>query len=251
MPISKPTRSAATRRSRILAVATLLVAVGVSSAAATPGLAAPAPATPASAGDRAATRIYIQANYRLVHAARIKLSASEVAVRALVSRTVAECPHGGEGSYVDKASNEFAEEVINTVLATGYRPDIASLDAFVHTVQGLHWSNRRLTRIVRTYLAKLRNLAALVPANICADVKTWAADGFQALPEDTIQFNKLALAADVEAEEVPLRLLAPYEGPRQAALLHRTKRLEGPLAEAEARAVEQWMDIMRGLSLSV
>lgn len=214
-------------------------------------LALPAPArAAASARDRAATRIYIDANYRLVLAARAHLAASEAAIHSLVRHTVAECPLAGEGSHVDSAASEVSEEVVGTIVTTAYRPDVDSIDTFVHAVAGLHWSDRRLTRIVRAYLVKLRNLAALAPANICADVKAWGADGFEGLPEGTVRFDKLYLAADIEAEEVPLRLLAPYENAHEAALLRRTKRLEAPLANAEAEAVQNWLEIMRGLGLS-
>jgi hypothetical protein len=204
----------------------------------------------AHAGDVAATRAYVEADYRLVRVSRANLSASEGSIRALVHRTVSECPLAGEGSYVNHAANEVSEEVIGTLVTTAYRPDVSAIDAFVRAIKRLRWSDHRLTRIVRGYIVKLENLAALAPADICGDTKAFAAGGFQTAPEGTARFDKLYLAANIEAEEVPLRLLAPYEHARQVALLRRIKKLEAPLAEAEAKAVEEWMDIMRGLALS-
>jgi hypothetical protein len=212
----------------------------------------PAPARAGvSAGDRRATRIYIDAGYQLVRAARANLPASEAAIHGLVRRTIGECPLAGEGAYVNRAANEVSEEVLGTLVTAAEGPDAASVERFVRTAAVLRWSNHKLTRLVHGYLQKLRNLLALAPANTCADVRTWAAAGFRSAPAGTVQFDKLYAAADVEAEPVPLRLLAPYESARDAAQLRRIKRIEAPVAEAEAKAVENWQEIMKGLALSV
>lgn len=206
--------------------------------------------TSSRARDVAATRAYIEANYRLIRVARENLQASEAAIRALVHRTVGECPLAGEGSYTNGAASQVSEEVIGTIVTTAYRPDVGAIHAFAGVVEHLRWSSPGLTHIVHRYLVKLENLAVLAPAEICDDVKAFAATSFRAAPEGTVRYDKLYLAADIEAEEVPLRMLAPYEDAHQAALLRRTKQLETPLANAEAQAVSQWTAIMRGLALS-
>ena len=242
MPLSIPSRARAGRAAPAVVAAVLLALLSLAAQARA--------AAGASVAERCASRAYIEANYQLVHAARERLHASEAAIHELVRRTVAECPLAGEGSHQDNVANEVSEEVVGTVVTTAYRPDAGSIETFVHAVARLRWSDGRLTRLVRGYVTKLRNLAALQPANICADVRAWGADGFQGPPEGTVVFDKLYLAADIEAEEVPLRLLAPYESAHDAALLKRTKRLEAPVAEVEAKAVENWLEIMRGLALS-
>src|SRR6202042_233954 len=90
----------------------------------------------------------------------------------------------------NKDANEFSNEVIGTMTITAYRPDAAAFDAFARAVKGLRWSNRRLTREVRVYATKLKGLTVLPAPNICGDVEAWAADGFQALPESTVRFDK-------------------------------------------------------------
>jgi hypothetical protein len=205
----------------------------------------------ARARDVAATRAYIEANYRLVRAARANLAASEVAIRAYARRIVGECPLAGEGSYLNHAANLFTEEIAGALVAAVSHPDVGAIYAFTHVVEHLRWSDARLTRAVRNNVVKLKNLAVLPPADICEDVKAFAANGFRVAPEATISYNKRYLAADVEAEEVPLRLLTPYEGVEQIALLRRTKQLEAPIAQAEADTVTQYTAIMRGLALSV
>jgi len=212
---------------------------------------ATAGAVKAAAGDRSATRVYIDASYNLVRAAREDSSAGRAAVDDLVRQTVDECRGAGEGSSVTKAANEVSEEVADTVIVTAYRPYTRAVQTFVDAVAPLHWSNPRLMHDVRVYLRKLRNLTVLAPADICADVRTWAAGGFKAAPEGTTRFIKLYQGADIEAEEVPAALLKPYETRRDAAVLRHTEDLEGPLAQAEAEGVERWKEIMRGLALSV
>ncbi|HSZ69904.1 MAG TPA: hypothetical protein VK756_06060 [Solirubrobacteraceae bacterium] len=202
------------------------------------------------ARDVAATRAYVEANYRLVRAARANLAASQAAIRALARDTVAACPLAGEGSYANSAASQVSEEVIATIVVTAYQPDAAATHAFVGAIAHLRWSNQRLTRSVRRYVVKLEHLAVLPPANICEDVKAFAALDFRTAPPATLNYDKLYLAAQIEAEEVPLRLLAPYASAPQAALLRRIKQLEAPLAEAEAHAVSEWTKIMRGLALS-
>lgn len=203
------------------------------------------------ARDIAATRAYIEADYRLARAGRVRLAASLAAISALVHRTVAECPLAGEGAYVNAAANQVSEEVLETVEVTAYQPDIRAIRAAARSLRPLRWSNDKLTRRVHAFVVKLENLAKIAPADICADVRAYAATGFTVAPEPTVRFVKLFAAAEIESEEVPVRLLAPYEGPRQAKLMRAVKRLEGEVAESEAQAVQQWMAIMRGLDLSV
>lgn len=213
--------------------------------------AAGSPARTVHARDVAATRAYIEADYRLARAGRAKLSASLGEINALVQRTVSECPLAGEGAYVNHAANQISEEVLETVEVTAYQPDIGAVRAAARVLRHLHWSNAELTRRLHAFVAKLENLAAIAPANICVDVKAYAATSFTAAPEATVSFVKLFHAAEIESEEVPARWLKPYEGPRQAKMMRAVKRLEGEVAETEAHAVQQWMAIMRGLDLSV
>jgi hypothetical protein len=230
----------ASRRSALL--------LGVSVALACAPCAVPAPAS-ASSGDVAATRAYVQANYALVRVARANLAAGQRALSDLVKQVATQCPEVAAGSPENKESDELGEEVVGTMTLLVYRLDAHAIAVFARSVQGLRWSSRTLTDAVHTYAAKFQRLMALAPADICGDVEAWVASGYQTLPPSTVQFNKVYFASSIEAEEVPLRLLAPYEGPAQVSLLRRTKRLEAPLANAEALAVESWTEITKSMGL--
>jgi hypothetical protein len=227
-----------------LALAGVLVSLTVAPAACAHG-------RTTRAHDVAATSAYIEADYQLARVGRAELSASLATIKALVQRTVAECPLAGEGAYVNHAANQISEEVLGTVEVAAYQPEVGAIRAAAHALKHLRWSNNKLTRHVEAFVVKLGNLPAIAPANICADVKAYAATAFTAAPEATIRFIQLFHAAELEPEEVPWRLLAPYEGPRQTKQVRAIKRMEAIVAEAEAHAVAQWMAIMRGLDLSV
>jgi hypothetical protein len=178
-----------------------------------------------------ATRTYIKANYTLVSAARANLAPAKAAITNLGATVAGECP------------------VVGALEVAAYQPDRESMLAFAHAIHVLRWSNRKLTRAVDGYATKLEGFTTLAPPNICADVKAWVASDYATLPASTIAFDKGFYTFDIEAEEVPLRLLRPYESATEASLLHRTQRLEAPLAEFEADAVSDYSEILNSLKL--
>ncbi len=204
----------------------------------------------AKPGDAAATRAYIRANYVLVRSARSNLAAGNAAIRSLVRQLTGQCPLVAAESPQNHDSEQLSNEVVGALTVVAYRPDAAAMGAFARAVGGLHWSNRALTRIVKTYATQLEGLATLATPDVCGDVEAWAAGGYQTLPASTVQFDQRYYRCDIEAEEVPLRLLAPYESAGEASLVRRTKQLEAPLAEAEANAVADYTKILDTLKLS-
>jgi hypothetical protein len=198
----------------------------------------------------AATHAYIQANYALVRAARANLSAGQAALRSLVPQIASQCPRAAAESPQDHNSEQLSNEVVGALTIAAYRPDAAAIRVFDRAVAGLRWSSPTLTRLVKTYAARLKGLAALAMPNVCGDVTAWAANGYQALPPSSVEFDRRYYAVDIEAEEVPLRLLAPYESAGEASLVHRTKQLEAPLADAEADAVADYTRILDSLKLN-
>ena len=198
----------------------------------------------------AATRAYVDANYALVRVARANLATGKAAIKSLADTVAGECPLAAVDSPQNHDSEQLSNEVVGAIEIAAYQPDKASMLAFAHTVRGLHWTNRELTRMVDGYAAKLEGFTTLAPPAICADVRAWAASGYATLPATTVSFDEGFYADDIEAEEVSLRLLRPYESATEASLLHRTKRLEAPLAEAEADAVFDYSKILDALKLN-
>jgi hypothetical protein len=236
-----------TTRLTAIALALLTLAVGLSVAPAS-GAARPT-ARRARVENATSTRAYIAANYTLVRVARENLATGKAAIDALAERVAGECPLVAKEAPQNRDSEQLSDEVVGALEIAAYQSDRASMLAFAHAVRGLRWTNHRLDRMVGTYATKLEGFPALAMPDICADVSAWAASGFATLPASTIGFDAGFEADDIEAEEVSLRLLRPYEGAGGAALLRRTKQLEEPLAEAEAEAVSDYSKILDALKL--
>jgi hypothetical protein len=196
-----------------------------------------------------ATTTYIDANHTLVQAARANLPASQAAIHGLGERVSGECPLVAAQAPQNHDAEQLSDEVVGALEVVGSEADHASMLAFAHAIRGLHWSNRKLTRMVHAYAIKLEGFPTLALPNICGDVGAWASSGFRTLPAGTVAFDKGVETFSLEAEEVKLRLLRPYESATEASLLRRTKQLEEPLAEFEAEAVSDYTKILDSLKL--
>jgi hypothetical protein len=209
----------------------------------------PAPAL-AGQGDIAATRAYIQADYTLVHNAKVNLATSEAALQRLRHKIAAECPKAAAGSPQDTDSEQLSNELVGAMTVAAIRPDVRAIAAFTNTVRNLHWSNATLTRKVHSYAAKLHTLSTLAAPDVCADVKAWAAGGYRVLPPSTVRFDSGYYKVEVAVGEVPARLLAPSEQSDERPTLAHAQRIEGQLSEVEANAVYTWGHIMESLALN-
>jgi hypothetical protein len=210
------------------------------------------PAALAKSADVAATQALARATNTLVSAAGPDIPKGLAAVKSFAYQVAAQCPGVAARSPQDHDSEQLDNEVIGTMTVVGYRTAAAPIAAFAHAVEGLHWSNPRLTRAVRTFARKLKGLSTLAVPNLCTDVGGWVSSGYTTLPPSTVQFDRSYSAVDVEAEETPLiiRLAMPYATPGDFSVLRRVERLEAQLGEAEAHAVEYYSHLMDSIDLS-
>jgi hypothetical protein len=205
----------------------------------------------ASSQDVAETQKLASATNTLVSAATPEVPHGLAAAKSFASRVAAECPGAAAGSPQNEESEQLDNEVIASMTIAGYHVAAAPVARFARAVRGLHWSNGRLTRAVQRLAKRLVGLTRLTPANICGDIKTWAAGGYQTVPASTLAFEKRYFATDPEAEEVPLiiQLSTPYATPSDIPVLKRVERLEVKLGEAEAAAVESYSRLIIALEL--
>lgn len=206
----------------------------------------------ARSGDVAATQALAHATDTLVRASSPDVSKGLAAVRSYAYQIAAQCPHVAMGSPQNHDSEQLDNEVVGAMTVVGYRTAATPIRAFARAVKGLHWSNHRLTRAVKTFATKLKGLTALATPNLCGDIGSWASSGYMTLPASTIDFDRRYSTVDPEAEETPLiiRLATPYASPSDVPILHRVERLEAKLAEAEAHAVEYYSHLMNSLELN-
>ncbi len=208
-------------------------------------------AASANSADVAETQALARATNTLVRAAEPDIAKGLANVRSFANQTLAQCPHVAAGSPQDHDSEQLDFEVVGAMTTVGYRTAAGPIATFAHAVAGLHWSNGRLTRAVRTFATKLEGLSTLAVPNLCGDIGAWATSGYQTLPASTTQFNQRYNAVDPEAEESPLiiRLATPYGTPSDVPVLHRVEHIEAQLGEAEADGVGIYTHFMNSIEL--
>ncbi len=223
------------RRWGILAA---VLAVGLSPAAA---VAAPQDVT--------STHAYLAAGYTALHATVTKWSSVEANIHKLDLRFQGECLHVGAGSPQSEEEQKLSYEVAGALWATGYHTDAKIVGAFVKVVNRLKWSNPAITHAARRFAKGLREMTALQIPDLCADVRSWAAGGFKAVPATTEQYVRHVEA--IEVKEIPRRLLTPYVQPADRGLRARDERLATKFEELEfQRGQDDWNALLEVLALN-
>jgi hypothetical protein len=207
-----------------------------------------APAALGDPADIAATQTYEQANYTALRVAVSHLAVSEAAPVQLLHQLEHECPAAGAGSPQDPESTQMSDEVIGAMYISAIRPDLGSVEAAIRASAHLEWSDGRLNRRIHAYIDAWKTMVRLSAPNLCADVKAWAESGYRKLPASTVAFAPKFMAAWVGAGLQPPEL-SRYETPATKLLAKRAAVFEEDIAEAEARAVEHWGEIMNTLDL--
>jgi hypothetical protein len=213
-------------------------------------LAAAALAAPAQAAgsDAAATRAYVQADYRLMAGAVGRIPIAEAALRRVLAEVRSGCPSAAAGSPQNPMSTQLSDELIGALVLAVVDSGLDLAHSYIAAAAPLRWSSGGLTRQVQTYVGKVRVLSRLRPPSLCADVRAWAASGFSRLPATTEAFDARFMPAWVGAGELPAGL-SRFEQGETRALARRAHALESRFEDFEARAVEKWGAAMETLQL--
>lgn len=213
---------------------------------------APSAASARSSADVAATQALARAAKTLLNAARPDLPKGLANVKRYANEVAAQCPQVAAGSPQNYGAEQLDDEVVGALTVVGYRTAVGPIGAFYHTVKGLHWSDPKLTRAVKTFATKLQKLVSLTVPNLCGDIKEWAAGDYKTLSASTTQFLQRYNAVDPEAEEGPLimRLARPYATAGDIPLFHSIEGFESELAETEAHAVFAYKHLMNTIELN-
>jgi hypothetical protein len=208
----------------------------------------PAQAT-AAPQDVAATHAYIQANYAVERARVAQIAPAQARIEAFKRQLARECPNVGAGALQNEASQPVSYEVAAALWAVAYGTGAAPARTFVKAVGRLRWSNPATTRTAQRFAKSLQELTALRTPNLCADVSSWKASGFQVIPP-----SALSLVHQVEAIEprtIPARVLAPHVRGADAGILKRTAALELKLEENEFKVGQlDWVHTLETLGLN-
>jgi hypothetical protein len=210
---------------------------------------APAGALAASS-DTSTTEAYLRANYALVANGNGNIPTSEALLRRLRERLRRECGGIVMGSPPEENSNKLTWEAIGAMTIAGYQPGRRAIATFARAVAPLRWGNAALTRAVHSYARKLQTEVRTPPPDVCGDLRAWRASGYTSLPQSTLHFRTTFYTVYVGIGFLPLHLLAPSLPSSQSGLVRRTQQLELRIAEAEARAVETYGEIVDSLGLN-
>jgi hypothetical protein len=205
-------------------------------------------AASAAPSDVAATRAYVQADYRLMRSAVGKIPEAESAIQGVLRGVRANCPAAAAGSPQNPMSTQLSNEVIGAMVISVVIPGLPLAKPFVRATQGLRWSSAALTNQIQGYVSHVRTLTKLPPPDLCGDVRAWAAIGFQRLPPKTEAFDRVFMPAWVAAGDLPPGLVRFEQGTTRAQA-QRASSLEGTFTEFEARQVAVWGNIMNALEL--
>ncbi len=208
------------------------------------------PSLAAASSDTATTEAYLRANFTLVSTGHRLIPMGRARIAALRQRLRSECPKVVAGSPQNEDSEKLTWELIGAMTIVGYEPGAAAAAKFARSVSKLSWSNAALTRAVHRYARQgLAEVRTPLP-DVCGDLRAWKGSGYTALPATTIHFRQTFYENYVGVGFVPKGMLAPYLRPSQKPLLQRTQHFEEAVAEAEAREVETFGEIIDSLGLN-
>lgn len=183
---------------------------------------------PAIAAGRAAdaARTYLSAAATYANAAYPLVEARIGAMELDEREVAAECPSLFLYAPRDAAFEELGEEISDADWYAGEAPVRSATEVFAREIGKLSWSNRRLTRLVRSEAAAERTEVALVPPDVCSSVEAWKANDYAELPPSVGEFLTHVEQLDSGSFDLIMHLLTRYEGPVERRAAKRIERLE-------------------------
>jgi hypothetical protein len=199
--------------------------------------------------DISSTHITLVAAYRTLHAVVSTWPTVEAGLHKLDLQFAAECPNVGAGSPENEPEEKLSYEVAGALWATGYHTDAGIAETFIKAVSPLRWSNPTLTRSAHRFITGLREMIALPVPDLCGDVRSWSASGYETIPASTLQFDRHVEAIKVEVPSP--RLIASYVQPADRSLLRREEHLITRFEELEFTTGQRsWIKLLEVLGLN-
>ncbi len=202
----------------------------------------PSPALAASRGDESSTHTVLVAAESTLQSVIRTWPTLEANLNKLDRRFAAECPDVGAGSPQSEAEQKLSYEVAGALWATGYHVDSRFAQAFTKVVSPLRWSNPAITRTAHKFIKGLREMTALKVPNLCADVSSWRASGYQTIPSSTLQYDQHVEAIEVEVPSP--HIVAAYVQPADRALFAKVEHLLTRFEELEFSTGQRYWDTL-------
>jgi hypothetical protein len=163
----------------------------------------------------------------------------------------AQCPSAFLYAPRDTVFEELGEEMSDAEWYAGVAPVRSVTEAFAQAIGDLGWSNRRLTRLVRSEAAEERADVALVLPDVCSSIEVWKTSDYAELPPSVGEF--LAHVEQIESGSFGLimHLLKRDEGPAERRAAKHVERLEALAGKRLATASDAiWRKLEAAMGVS-
>lgn len=225
------------RRCFVIALAVLAFGVAPTSALAT------------SPENVSSTHSTLLAAYTILRSVVDTWPTVEANLNRLNTKFAAECPHVGMGSPQNESEQKLSYEVSGALWATGYHTDAKFIQRFTNAVSSLRWTDHAIVHRGLKFIIGLHEMVALRVPDLCADVRSWTAEGFSTVPADTLQFDQHVESINVEVPS--LQMFAPYVQPSDRVLFARVKHLITRFEELEFTSGQRfWNKLLETLALN-
>lgn len=224
--------------------------VGLLSCTVCAGLPVPAIAA-GRAADAAAARAYLSAAASYANAAYPLVEARIAAMEADERDVAGQCPSAFLYAPRDTAFEELGEEMSDAEWYAGGAPVRSVTEAFAQAIGNLSWSNRRLTRLVRSEAAEERADVALVLPDVCSSIEAWKTSDYAELPPSVGEFLTHVEQIESGSFGFIMHLLRRYEGPAERRAAKRVERLEALAGKRLSEASEAiWRRLEAAMGVS-
>jgi len=265
-----------------LAVLLVAVAVGLGALLSTGAPLAAGKRVHVTAGDRAATRAYLEAQLALLRAQIATSAASESAVSALEASLERECPgvmtgaphetfasvfnesekkpprQRGEDNRHNRQFEALQSEVLQAIEVTGLTTVRAAAQTYLAAIRPLRWSEPAQTALTQLSADTLEaELSSSVPP-VCADMRTWVSSDYRTLSTSSKaivraqaeqQARSRATFKILERSLFSLPSLTSFEGPREKKLAREIAALQKSRLKGEIGSIRriEHLDVALGL----
>ncbi|HUB35252.1 MAG TPA: hypothetical protein VL972_00370 [Solirubrobacteraceae bacterium] len=184
--------------------------------------------------DAAATRAYLKGKIALERAMAAAEPTEVNAIGALATQAKGECPGvlaGApphvKGEKTNQSELEVDGELLSAVFGAAEHVGHAADVRFARVVHRLHWSNPKLTRLLRSLASEQAEQSAIPLPNLCSDMKFWVASGYTMVSADTKEYlHRLQVVSSITLIESEPNEPISYILHPEALLAHRLKPYE-------------------------
>src|ERR1700684_147913 len=145
-----------------------------------------------SADDAATTHAYLEATIAMSRASAAEqpafireLATFETQVKASCPGILSGVPTHNDGESSNESAFQIGQELTFVTLGGAERVEHPLLARYAAVVRHLRWSNRKLTKLLRSLAREQGVQSAIALPDLCSDLRFWVASGYKAVSQQT------------------------------------------------------------------